>query len=156
MDIADVGGIENSAAVNGIEGKAMSIEFDSPREERIKALIEKYYPNPNLITDTRPPGFYIEGDGMGRGAQSTCSPNLMIVPRADFEEAIRAAVALGEDLKQEELVCSGCHRKQDLPWYCKDCENKVGGGGGSILPLDRIGNDVWHKPRWVNQNGSEG
>ena len=145
MDIADVGGIENPAAVNGIEGKAMSIEFDSPREERIKALIVK---DLNIITNAA----HIDHERKTYG---------VTVDQLDLalDNFIREAVALGEDLKQEELVCSGCRRKQDLPWYCKDCENKenkVGGGGGSILPLDRIGNDVWHRPRRVNQNGSEG
>ncbi len=111
MDIADVGGIENPAAVNGIEGKAMSIELDIDREERIKELVDKY------------------DNGTHQQRQ---------------EMIIREAVALGESFKIEEIICSGCHRKLDLPWYCKDCENKenkVGGGGGSILPLDRIGNE---------------
>ena len=112
-----MGGIENSAAVNGIEGKAMSIEFDSPREERIKALIDE--------------------DAPGTG----CMPAFDSIFRERIEKLVRRAVALGEALKEEELTCSGCHRKLDLPWYCKDCENKenkVGGGRGSILPLDRI------------------
>ena len=72
------------------------ISLDVEQEERVRALIEKYVKLP-------PENPW---------------------PLATIQGAVMDGIALGYQLKLEELSCARCHRKQDLPWYCKDCENK--------------------------------